>query len=425
MTRNRHLILQRHYYPLAILLTLCLHSVAPATSPLNDIQWQIIQNLKDAIAQSGTPDANVDLNPALFPSSTNLDQAARFLLVPAVMEINGLTAIRFSVLDRILRLKLLDETLIWDESRPDEIVQRMMDTFSRIRDKAQRPDCIIVAVPPLLGRNLSFEWSFLERTLAVVIENALLAYENIIVLAWEDAAALGPAGTTLGSGPPAIVLSVAGSFFVSITNDQPMIHLNLQTRKGDVVVSEKEAQMAWAADLPVRLAAVMGRLLAEEPLPPSGKIDAVILCRDLGTRSRTHLQLGAWGLAHAISEYVVLLCPGDYDARVTALGALCELAGYGHHSDAAERGIPRSFFPRRLWAAETGLKHVAPLLYNEALGDVRWRTLSTFRQSTMMQHYDFTKDPDDLAERFRDYCARRAFLYQDYLERHAADAAWM
>jgi hypothetical protein len=185
----------------------------------------------------------------------------------------------------------------------------------------------LIAVPPLVSNELTFEYEHLRRAYSRMLEQMFLNKPGVLVVELAEAQAIGRelavAGVDRIRRP--LPLYLIGSFRHVVTNDPGHLSLALTLRRGDVELDSRtksELTQPQASDwLRATALELFNAVDPTHVAPPDPRAEARQLIEHAGEFSRTN----DWDEALTYYEASLLLEPNDADAHYLALQAIVKL----------------------------------------------------------------------------------------------------
>lgn len=264
-----------------------------------------------------------------------------------------------------LRLCNLPVPLSGDPQADAEQVGRIVARVFRERGGAIRG---VVAVPPFVSNDLTYDFDYLRSGYAQLIERMLTERAGVVLVELAEARAIGREQAVAG-GPGverALPLYLLGEYRHEGSGDRRTVRIDLTLKRGAKAVASLASGPIPPTDAAEFLRGGVGRLvdgaIGTRPPEPDPQAEA----KELAARAETYQRLENWEEAAALLEASLLLDPGDIEVRHQAVIVAGRLA-----SRSPRQGGRPSLDEARRSVAEffRGMEHLEFFL--RRVGDLR------------------------------------------------------
>ncbi len=215
---------------------------------------------------------------------------------------------------------------------PETTVARIRELVREALGRFPADDLTVVAIPPLLSKDLTHRYDHLQSAYARLIEQTVLGQPGFVIVELEEARALvkemsliDPGGRVQRSLP----LHITGEFRHGGPPDAATVTVTMQLSQGGDVIREESLAGAAPSEVAPFLRRTAGAFLAgaagTAPRLPDPEADA----DQLAARAQDFLSIGNWAEGLALTEACLLLRPGDADLHLNAIGAASGTATQG------------------------------------------------------------------------------------------------
>lgn len=225
-----------------------------------------------------------------------------------------------------LRLKIAYARHGQDEESAAETFGAAFATAVRKYDETVRE---IVAVPPLVSDNLSFDKNYLQAAYAKLIEQELLDQSGVVVVELGEAQSIAREAAVSAEDRPLqrdrLPVYLLGNFRHSGAGDGMRVAIDLRLSRGDKPLGERSTNGLSTEEVGSWLADAALELLEETRTVAVSKTSPKAESQQLAARAREFFRIGNWEESLALMEASLLLEPKQQQLHHDAVVACGEL----------------------------------------------------------------------------------------------------
>lgn len=296
----------------------------------------------------------------------------------------------------------------------DGVADELEQAILRGLQKRERPIEAIVAVPPFLSDDLTFENNHLQAAYARLVEQVLLERPGVVVVELTEAQAiareiaLDKSGNGLQQRGQALYLM--GRYRHDSVDNQKRLRMSLRLLRGDEQLTLKgvrDLAPADAASWILKKTAELSELLQTDAkvATPSAEDEA----RRLSARAKDFQRVGNWEEAYALYEASLLL----QDTEATRQKAVIVAGKLALHLWGREHNLERRMRAMALY--ERGLEHLEMFLRTaDELSKYQHKDGGDFVRefdTLLYMHIAHPDNPPEIQEHVRHFRGRRTDAY--------------
>ncbi len=241
---------------------------------------------------------------------------------------NDVETINLVVCETKLGLRLCHE-VVPRSKKIEADVEVVVRHINQGLTKASEQLTTIVAVPPFLNKDLTFEYDYLKSAYARLVEQQFLNQKGVLVVEFAEARAIAKEISLTGQASPiqrSLPLFLLGEFKNHGKALNRRTDLALTMKRGDEIVSTSQNRAIRPSDVPTVLRKEVFQWIKQHAGTNVQQPEPAREVKQMGLRAESFIQLGNWQEALSLVEAALLIQPKSKKLHETAMDLAAKIS---------------------------------------------------------------------------------------------------